>query len=114
VFVDGTAVLRWRTGTASTAVYASIADVEAIHGHGGKTRVVFLDLGPGAGPPAGDWSGSWAELTGYVQQAADDARDIEPSLLLSYMGELRMRAVAPVTNWVRGVLGPAETPGGRA
>jgi len=42
-FPDGTVAMRWRTGTASTAVYDSVADVEAIHGHGGKTRIVFVD-----------------------------------------------------------------------
>jgi hypothetical protein len=41
-FDDGTAVMRWATGTASTAIYDSIADVEAIHGHQGSTRLVWL------------------------------------------------------------------------
>lgn len=36
-FPDGTCVLRWRTAKASTAVYASHADVMAIHGHDGAT-----------------------------------------------------------------------------
>lgn len=40
---DGSAALRWRTTTASTAVYASMRDVEKIHGHGGTTRVEWLD-----------------------------------------------------------------------
>lgn len=39
---DGVCVLRWRLDIASTAVYASLADVEAIHGHGGLTRVRWL------------------------------------------------------------------------
>ena len=42
-FFDGTCAMRWRTVTASTAVYGSIADIEEIHGHGGKTIVRFLD-----------------------------------------------------------------------
>ena len=42
-FTDGTAAMRWRTGTASTAVYASMADVEAIHGHGGKTVIQWVE-----------------------------------------------------------------------
>ncbi|MEU6768551.1 hypothetical protein ABZ916_39335 [Streptomyces sp. NPDC046853] len=42
-FTDGTVALRWLTATTSTAIYASIADVETIHGHGGKTRVVWVD-----------------------------------------------------------------------
>jgi len=40
-FTDGTAVLRWTTATSSTAVYASIDDLEAIHGHGGSTQIVW-------------------------------------------------------------------------
>lgn len=42
-FPDGTACLRWNTDHTSTAVYASMVDVEAIHGHGGQTQVVYLD-----------------------------------------------------------------------
>jgi hypothetical protein len=43
VFPDGTAAMRWCTDVASTSVYASIEDVVQIHGHGGRTRVVFTD-----------------------------------------------------------------------
>jgi hypothetical protein len=46
VFSDGAVALRWCTEFTSTAVYGSIETVEAIHGHGGQTRVVFVD---------GDW-----------------------------------------------------------
>jgi len=42
-FTDGTVALRWLTATASTAVYASMADVAIIHGHGGATRIVYVD-----------------------------------------------------------------------
>lgn len=42
-FDDGTCVMRWLTATSSTAVYAGVADVEAIHGHAGRTRLVWLD-----------------------------------------------------------------------
>lgn len=44
-FVDGAVALRWRTDTTSTAFYDSIAAVEKIHGHGGKTEVLWLDSG---------------------------------------------------------------------
>lgn len=44
-FTDGTCAMRWRTGTSSTAVYASIEDVLTIHGHGGKTVVLWVDEG---------------------------------------------------------------------
>ncbi|MFE1361348.1 hypothetical protein [Streptomyces harbinensis] len=42
-FADGTVAIRWLTSTTSTAIYASIADLIAIHGHGGRTRVVWID-----------------------------------------------------------------------
>lgn len=42
-FPDGTAVLRWDTKVSSTVFYSSLADLEAIHGHGGKTVVDWLD-----------------------------------------------------------------------
>lgn len=52
------------------------------------------------GPPTADWSGAWAELTGYVQQARDDKTEIDPSRLLDYLGELRHKALAPVREWM--------------
>lgn len=42
-FDDGSCAMRWLTTTSSTAVYASAADVQAIHGHQGRTRLVWLD-----------------------------------------------------------------------
>jgi hypothetical protein len=42
-FTDGTAVLRWTVSYQSTAVYASMEDLVAIHGHGGTTTVRWLD-----------------------------------------------------------------------
>lgn len=48
-FSDGTTVLRWlEAGTArpdvvrpTTVVHESVASVEALHGHGGKTQIVY-------------------------------------------------------------------------
>ncbi len=42
-FSDGVCALRWRTGTASTAIYASAEDLVTIHGHQGATRLVWRD-----------------------------------------------------------------------
>lgn len=42
-FTDGTIALRWLTGAPSTGIFDSIGDVENVHGHGGKTRVVWLE-----------------------------------------------------------------------
>lgn len=41
VFNDGTVALRWVVPPGSTAVYQSIKDVERIHGHGGRTLVIW-------------------------------------------------------------------------
>lgn len=43
VFPDGKVATRWNGAVAQTCVWDSIADVEAIHGHGGATRVEWLD-----------------------------------------------------------------------
>lgn len=65
-FTDGTVALRWLTATTSTAIYASIADVETIHGHGGKTRVEWIDDhpahdGPTAAEAAADDLAHWQQ-----------------------------------------------------
>jgi hypothetical protein len=41
-FSDGSCAMRWLTPLASTAIYASIEDIDAIHGHGGKTVISWL------------------------------------------------------------------------
>lgn len=43
-FDDGSCAMRWLTETASTAIYTSVADLVAIHGHEGRTWLVWLDL----------------------------------------------------------------------
>lgn len=42
-FDDGTAALRWLTHVRSTGYYDSVDDLLKIHGHGGRTRLVWLD-----------------------------------------------------------------------
>lgn len=44
MFSDETIAIRWVTGEHhSTVVWADLASVEAIHGHGGATRIVWVD-----------------------------------------------------------------------
>lgn len=43
VFPDGRVATRWRGVIAQTCVWDSIEHVEQIHGHGGATRLVWLD-----------------------------------------------------------------------
>lgn len=42
-FHDGVVAMRWDTATSSTAVYASIEELEAIHGHEGRTEIAWFD-----------------------------------------------------------------------
>ena len=44
-FTDGTVVLRWVTEHRSTAIWPSIAAVEAVHGHQGMTEVHWRSNG---------------------------------------------------------------------
>lgn len=40
-FTNGKCILTWLTKTTSWGLYDSIKDVETLHGHSGKTRIVF-------------------------------------------------------------------------
>lgn len=41
---DGTVIIRWVVGDhRSTVVWPDIQSVEAIHGHGGATRIKWID-----------------------------------------------------------------------
>ena len=44
-FPDGVVALRWRGGFPTSVVFhdRGIEAVEAVHGHGGRTRIVWLD-----------------------------------------------------------------------
>ena len=43
IFSNGWCALTWLTPHTSVAFYTALAEVEAIHGHNGKTRVVLED-----------------------------------------------------------------------
>lgn len=51
---------------------------------------------PDAAPRA-DWSGAWAQLTGYVRAATEP---IDPALIDAYMVELKREALRPFREWV--------------
>jgi hypothetical protein len=42
-FSDGATVIHWLGDHPSTVVWPDISHVEAIHGHSGATRIVWLD-----------------------------------------------------------------------
>lgn len=41
VFDDGTCVLRWLTESPGTTMFDNVEDLEKVHGHGGKTQIVY-------------------------------------------------------------------------
>lgn len=45
LFDDDTAVVYWRGEDRSVVTWRSLAALKRVHGHDGKTRVVFLDGG---------------------------------------------------------------------
>ena len=49
IFPSGIVVMEWQTFHSSVCMYKNIQDVEAIHGHNGKTIVV---MGPPPNPDA--------------------------------------------------------------
>lgn len=90
---DGTVTVRWRGEHQSTVNWGNIESAERVHGHGGATRIVFLDydedvlasklqrlraevarlrygedlraeLVEGERPSAGRWLAAWNVLTG--------------------------------------------------
>ncbi len=42
-FSDGSCVMRWKSELSSTAIYSSAEELETIHGHEGRTSIVWLD-----------------------------------------------------------------------
>lgn len=42
VFPSGKVVLEWLGSDTTFGIYDKLDDVERIHGHGGKTRIVFV------------------------------------------------------------------------
>jgi hypothetical protein len=43
VFSNGLVALTWLTKHTSVAFYTSIKEVRAVHGHHGKTKIIFDD-----------------------------------------------------------------------
>lgn len=41
VLPSGHCVLEWLTFTSSIAIYKSVQDLEEIHGHHGKTKIIY-------------------------------------------------------------------------
>lgn len=46
VFTNGKCIISWRTKFTSVAIYDDLATLEAIHGHGGSTKIEWVDARP--------------------------------------------------------------------
>jgi hypothetical protein len=45
-FTNGKVVVNWLTKHRSLAIYENMKEVEAVHGHNGKTKIVYHDEEP--------------------------------------------------------------------
>ncbi len=43
VFMDGRVALEWYGSYSSINIYSCINDVDFLHGHGGKTKIIWED-----------------------------------------------------------------------
>lgn len=43
VFTDGHVVLRWLSTTPSWIIHSSLENMEKVHGHQGKTKIIWKD-----------------------------------------------------------------------
>jgi len=105
---DGQAVIHW-TGSdwpTTTPHPGGMESVLAVHGHGGATRVIWKEIDV----PRADYGSVWTELTGWVQAAHEDGDRIDPADLLTYLRELRHRALAPTRDWMNGIMNRPSPP----
>lgn len=56
VWPDGYVAMRWKAddheAASSTSVWSSVADLLRVHGHGGLSKILYLDGDGGEPPPA--------------------------------------------------------------
>ncbi|WP_181019890.1 hypothetical protein [Nonomuraea typhae] len=111
VVSDGWAVTHWldrppmHEPTMTTWLYRGHHGIEKVHGHGGATRIAWLDIPM---PPAPDYASVWQELRGYVMQAIDGGGAIDPASLLRYLDELKSHAHASGRQWFKDILAGRE------
>lgn len=101
-FTDGTVALRWKSEWPTSVVFhdRGVEAVQHIHGHGGATRLVWLDV---VGPPAVDRTGMWNELTGYVDEAAANPGEDDAAQIQLFMADLKKRYFRPVADWMKAI-----------
>lgn len=62
-FSDGRVVIRWLTYLSSLAIYNSIEEAVAIHGHDGSTDLHWVDEEPSEPPTATERPPGWSPAT---------------------------------------------------
>ncbi|MFJ9890862.1 hypothetical protein ACIQRW_34130 [Streptomyces sp. NPDC091287] len=74
VFSDGHAAVHWLGRWPTTTPHPEgLASVEGVHGHGGATRIVFLDEQPAAAPAqAGLQNPSYEAVFAYIRNEPHD------------------------------------------
>lgn len=81
-FANGKCVMNWLSEHTSVAIYDDIATLEAIHGHNGKTKVVWIDIDyKDFAPSAIVWALNQSvakdiKLKGYSANTKPDVADI--------------------------------------
>ena len=58
---DGRVILRWLTYLSSIAIYNSLEDAIAIHGHDGQTDVIWVDEEPSTPPVDTERPPGWSD-----------------------------------------------------
>jgi len=64
-FDDSTVAIRWLSETASTILYANIAEAKQVHGHDGKTVVEFDT----------DWRSKYQDIRKKLAELAEENGD---------------------------------------
>lgn len=101
-FDDGVVVVRWRGENATTTVHKRIKSVEAIHLHGGTTRLAWVDrCASCANLNYPDGKGGQCRLTSVPMFHGDSCRGHEPIS--------RYDVPAPAQNVVLRIAGSATT-----
>lgn len=74
---DGSVSIRWRGERPSVVFWATVADAEAVHGHGGLTRFVWLDTD---GPAHGADPAIVQRVAAELEKLPDALVDLETSV----------------------------------
>jgi hypothetical protein len=85
-FTNGWCALRWVTGSSTLCFYPSLAEVEAIHGHGGRTELIVHDFEPLSRPRSAASGARFELLLELIEEASratlfsEDPKDLELAL----------------------------------